>query len=166
MVVRTETERDHAAVHTVNTRAFGRPEEAQLVDVLRRRTHPHVSLVAEDNDEIVGHILFTPVSLADYDGLIMGLAPMAVVPSRQRMGIGSALVQAGLEHCGKIEAAAAVVLGHPSFYPKFGFFPASAFGLSCEYDVPAESFMARELRVGALRSASGTVSYDAAFGEI
>jgi putative acetyltransferase len=91
---------------------------------------------------------------------------MAVGPARQRAGIGSALVRAGLERCKLLDAAAVVVLGHPAYYPRFGFVPAAAFGLACEYDVPAEAFMALELRPGALRGAAGTLRYHAAFAEV
>lgn len=164
--IRAETERDREAVHALNAAAFGQATEALLVDMLRAQAAPVISLVAQDGDTVVGHIMFTPVSLAGHGGLIMGLAPMAVEPSRQRAGIGSALVRAGLERCKELGAAAAVVLGHPAFYPKFGFLPAARFGLACEYDVPPEAFMALELRAGALRGASGTVRYHAAFAEV
>lgn len=164
--IRAETGRDREAVHALNAAAFGRDEEAKLVDLLRERAQPLISVVAEEGEALVGHIMFTPVSLAGHGALIMGLAPMAVEPSRQRAGIGSALVRAGLERCKALGAAAAVVLGHPGFYPKFGFLPAARFGLASEYDVPPEVFMALELQPGALRGASGTVRYHAAFREV
>lgn len=166
VLIRTEAEGDRRAVHALNTSAFGRLSEAQLVDVLRVQAEPVVSLVAEDNDKIAGHIMFTPVSLPTYRELIMGLAPMAVIPTRQRSGIGSALVRAGLERCKELGATAVVVLGHPEFYPQFGFAPAVRFGLRCEYDVPEEAFMAIELRPGALHGVSGTVKYHAAFSNV
>ena len=97
---------------------------------------------------------------------MMGLAPMAVAPARQRGGIGSALVRAGLERCREMGAAAVVVLGHPDFYPRFGFLPAARLGLSCEYDVPAEAFMAMELEPNGLRGAAGIVSYHPAFAGV
>jgi putative acetyltransferase len=161
--IRSESEGDRLAVHALNRSAFGRPHEAQLVDVLRIQVQPLVSLVAVENNAVVGHIMFTPVSLSGHADFIMGLAPVAVIPSRQRSGIGTALVRTGLERCKELGAAAVVVLGHPDFYPKFGFSPAASFGLSCEYDVPQEAFMAIELRPGALRGVSGTVKYHAAF---
>lgn len=164
--VRLEEARDQLAVHTINSAAFGRAEEARLVDLLRERAEPLVSLVAEEGAVVVGHIMFTPVSLAGYGGLIMGLAPMAIEPARQRAGIGCALVRAGLERCKLLGAAAVVVLGHPEYYLKFGFSPAVRFGISCEYDVPAEAFMALELRPAALCGAAGAARYHAAFSEV
>jgi putative acetyltransferase len=166
VLIRAEAEQDRLAVHALNTSAFGGPDEAELVDSLRIQAQPVVSLVAEENTAVVGHIMFTPVSLPNHPELIMGLAPMAVMPTRQRCGIGSALVRAGLKQCKQLGAVAAVVLGHPRFYPKFGFSPAADFGVRCEYEVPQDAFMAIELLPGALRSASGTVKYHAAFGNV
>lgn len=163
MLIREERPVDRAAVYTLNTAAFGQPAEADLVDRLRDAAQPLISLVAEDDGAIVGHIMFTPVTLAGYDERLMGLAPMAVVPGRQRSGIGSALVRAGLDACARLGAAAVVVLGHPEFYPRFGFSPAADFGIASEYDAPREAFMAIELRPGSLQRASGTISYHPAF---
>ena len=166
MQIRAETPRDFASVEEINRAAFGSDAEARLVGLLREQANPCVSLVAEDNGNVVGHILFTPVSVPGSGGVAMGLAPMAVAPARQRSGIGSALVKAGLERCKELGAVAVVVLGHPEFYPKVGFAPADRFGLRCEYDAPAEAFMAIELRAGGLRGASGTVKYHAAFSQL
>jgi putative acetyltransferase len=119
--------------------------------------------VVEDG-QIVGHIMFSPVELVDSPARkIMGLAPMAVVPGHQRQGIGSALVRRGLEECNKLGFVAVVVSGHAEYYPRFGFVPSSRFGIGCEYDVPAELFMAIELQPAALRDASGTIKYHRAF---
>ena len=96
----------------------------------------------------------------------MGLAPMAVVPGKQRQGFGSALVRAGLEQVKELGFVAVVVLGHPGFYPRFGFVPSSRFGIDCEYDVPAEVFMALELQPESLGGRSGRVKYHAAFGSV
>lgn len=167
MLIRTEEERDRAAVHAVNALAFETPAEADLVDALRQRAEPLISLVAEEDAAVVGHILFSPVTLPGHGGLaMMGLAPMAVAPARQRQGIGSGLVRAGLGKCSELGCGAVVVLGHPGFYPRFGFSPASGFGLGCEYDVSDETFMAMELTPGFLRGVSGTVRYHPAFGEL
>jgi len=168
--IRAEEERDRAAVHALNAAAFETRAEADLVDALREKAEPFLSLVAEeegdDGAEIVGHILFTPVTVAGHSEVkILGLAPMAVAPERQRRGIGSALVQAGLDRCRRRGFDAVVVLGHPDYYPRFGFVPATRFGLGCEWDVPEEAFLALELRAGALRGVAGTVRYHPAFDQ-
>jgi putative acetyltransferase len=161
--VRNETRADHRAIREVNTSAFGRPDEARLVDALRADAQPFVSLVAEDDGAVLGHIAFTPVTLVAHTARLMGLAPMAVLPRFQRSGIGGALIRAGLERCKALGAGAVVVLGHAEYYPKFGFVPARRFALCCEYDAPPEAFMAVELLPGALRGLSGTIRYHNAF---
>ena len=167
MRVRVEKENDRDAVHTLNESAFGRLSEADLVDKLRAQAQPVVSLVAEDEGQVVGHIMLSPVSLSGHPDLeIMGLAPMAVAPEHQRRGVGSMLVYAGLEQCRQLGLAAVVVLGHPGYYPRFGFSPSSRFSIDCEFDVPAEVFMAMELQPGALNGKPGRVEYHAAFGNV
>lgn len=167
MHVRTEEPGDRAAVHAINTAAFGAAVEANLVDALRARNPGLISLVAEMEGAAVGHILFSPVSLADHAHLrIMGLGPMAVVPQRQREGVGSALVRGGLERCREMGYDAVVVVGHPEYYPRFGFVPAARYGVSCEFDVPDDVFMILELRAGALRGVSGVVRYDEIFSSM
>jgi putative acetyltransferase len=167
MLIRAEREKDRAAVHVVNISAFETPLEANLVDALREQAQPVVSLIAEDKGAIVGHIMFSPVSLSGHPGLkMMGLGPMAVAPAQQRKGIGSALVQAGLEQCKQVGFIAAVVLGHPEYYPRFGFSPSTCFGIGSEYEVPDEVFMATELQPEALSGKTGTVKYHAAFGSV
>jgi putative acetyltransferase len=162
--VRPERPDDSAAVREVNLAAFETAIEADLVDALRRQARPLVSLVAEAGDLVVGHIMFSPVTLPPHDGLtIMGLAPMAVRPSHQRQGIGAALARAGIDECTRMGCDALVVLGHPAYYPRFGFVPASRFGIRCEYDVPDEAFMAIAIAPGALRGKTGTIRYHAAF---
>jgi len=167
VLIRPEEERDRAAVHAVNVVAFGRSDEAELVAALRAQVPGAISLVAEEGEAVVGHILFTPVTLGGHPGLsIMGLAPMAVAPDHQRSGVGSALVRAGLERCRERGAGAVVVLGHGEYYPRFGFAPASRFGIASEYDVPDDVFLIVELQPGCLASASGTIRYHAAFGSV
>lgn len=147
--------------------AFDTETEAKLVDALRDAGAHRVSLVATFNDEIAGHILFTPVTFengAD-EGDLIGLAPMAVLPEQQRRGIGSQLVRAGIETCREAGYKAVVVLGHAGYYPRFGFQPASAFGIQCAYDVPDEAFMALELVPGALKNLHGTVHYHLLFNK-
>lgn len=167
MLIRAERDTDRAAVHRVNAAAFPTPAEAGLVDALRRQAHPLISLVAERDGTILGHILFSPVTLEGRPDLhIMGLAPMAVAPDQQRSGIGSALVRAGLDECRQRGVSAVVVLGHPEYYPRFGFTPAVRYGIRSEYDVPDEVFMALELAPGALRNAPGTIKYHPAFSSV
>jgi len=167
MLIRVEKSSDWAKVHAINAAAFESQSEADLVELLRERAQPVVSLVAEDNGELVGHIMFSPVSLSGYPELkLMGLAPMAVAPEQQRKGIGSALVRAGLEQCMQQGFMAAVVLGHPEFYPRFGFTPSSRFGITSDYDVPEEVFMVLELQRGALGGKTGKAKYNPAFNSV
>ena len=167
MRVREEEKRDRDSVHALNVAAFETPAEANLVDALREQARPVLSLVAEEAAGIVGHIMFSPVSLGGHaDRRITGLAPMAVAPEHQRKGIGSALVRAGLERCRDLGFGAVVVLGHPSFYPRFGFQPAARFGVACEYDAPTEAFMLIELVPGYLRGVTGTVQFHPAFRNV
>lgn len=165
--IRTEEEKDWMNVHKVNAHVFETPGEADLVDMLRKQAQPIVSLVAEVDGAIVGHILFSPVSLQGHpDMKIMGLAPMAVVPGHQGMGIGSDLVRAGLEQCRQLDVGAVVVLGHPEYYPRFGFTSAKQFDIICEYDVPEDVFMLLELFSGSLQGASGKIEYHPLFQNV
>jgi putative acetyltransferase len=167
MLIRAEEEKDRTAVHAVNASAFETLAEADLVDALREQAQPIVSLVAEDDGVVVGHIMFSPVSLSGHPELkVMGLAPMAVAPAHQRKGVGSALVRAGLERCKELGFSAVVVLGHPEYYPRFGFSPAAGFGIRCEHEAPEEAFMAVEIQRAALSGKSGTVKYHAAFSNV
>lgn len=163
MHVRPERPADIPHIHALNAAAFGSPVEANLVDVLRAQVGV-ISIVAERDGEILGHILFSPVRLTDADDLrVMGLAPMAVAPERQRTGIGAALVREGLAHCQREGVDAVFVVGHPEYYPRFGFSRASGFGITCEFEVPDEAFMARELVPGVLNGRTGQVLYHEAF---
>ena len=167
MRVRPEEERDWAAVHDLNAAAFASRAEADLVDVLRHGARPIVSLVADAGAAVVGHLMLSPVSLPGHPALsIMGLGPMAVAPGRQRGGIGSALVRAGLAACAQLGVPAVVVLGHPEYYPRFGFAPAARFGIACEYEAPVEAFMLLELHPGVMQGVTGTVRYHAAFATV
>ncbi len=168
MVIRPEKFEDLGAIRNVNELAFGRPAEADLVDDLRRNGKVLLSLVAEDEGRVVGHILFSPVTIDSGDDQLVGvgLAPLAVLPEFQNRGIGSLLVQGGLDRCRGAGHRFAVVLGHPAYYPRFGFVPASRFRLRCEYDVADEVFMSMELRDGALGNCAGVVKYQAEFNEV
>lgn len=166
MKIRRESSEDVRAVQRVNLAAFGRADEANLVDALRERGAVIASLVAVESDQVVGHILFSPASVANSSLRIAGLGPMSVLPERQRAGVGSSLVRTGLEVCRREGLEALVVVGHPNYYPRFGFAPASRFGLTCEYDVPDEFFMAMELKQSALQDVGGLVRYQPEFSEV
>lgn len=167
ITVRAETASDAPAVRKINELAFGRPGEADLVEALRAASCPYISLVADDEGHAVGHIFFSPVTLEADDSAcsVLGLAPMAVLPEYQRRGVGSLLVRAGLEECRRVGCDAVVVLGHPEYYPRFGFVSAGRKGLRCEYPVPDEVFMVAELRPGPL-SIRGLVKYRPEFGAL
>ncbi len=162
MKVRQERASDRAAIYRVNEAAFESEAEAHLVDRLRDQVDGTISLVAEGSEGVVGHIMFSPVALGE--GInVAGLAPMAVLPAQQGRGLGSALVKAGLEACRVAGYVAVVVLGHPQFYPKFGFRPAGQFAICSQYPVPPEVFMALELEAGSLAGVAGTAVYAEAF---
>lgn len=166
--VREETPGDFPEVRRVNELAFGRAQEAALVEALRAVAEPHVSLVAEVGGRVVGHIFFSPVKIepteAAHDALAIG--PMAVLPEFQGRGVGSRLVLEGLDECLRRGHEVVFVLGHPEFYPRFGFEPAKPRGITCEYPVPEEVFMLKELREGALAGREGVVKYHAEFGKV
>jgi len=168
IIVRAETTEDQAAIHRINTLAFGRRNEADLVDALREKASPYLSLVAVIDRQVVGHIFFSPVTIESETSSFtaMGLAPMAVLPEWQNQGIGSQLVRAGLKECQRLSEAIVVVLGHPNYYPRFGFAPASLKGLRSEYDVPDEVFMVLELNEDALRGRRGLVKYPLEFAKV
>ena len=158
--IREERPGDEPAVHRVNDLAFGQPAEADLVDALRRGGAAALSLVAEDRGAITGHILFTPVTIEGSAVTGMGLAPMAVMPDRQRQGVGSSLVRRGIEILRERQCPFVIVIGHPAYYPRFGFEQASRHGLICQWDgVPDEAFMALILDHRAMAGVSGVTRY-------
>ena len=164
MMIRDEEPKDRTAVRDIVSAEFDTGPEADLIDDLREQAQPLVSLVAEEGGEAVGHVMFSPVTLAGDPGAkLMGLAPLAVRYDHQGRGIGAALVRTGLDRCRALGIAAVVVLGHADYYTRFGFTPAAAFGIESEYDVPDEAFMVLELSPGALGGKSGTVKFHPAF---
>lgn len=170
MDIRLETPDDIEAIHAVNAAAFRTDGEAKVVDRLREICHPFISLVAEVNGKVVGHILFTPVQLNTSKDLIldgMGLAPLAVLPEYQSKGIGSALCESGLEKIRAMGTPFVVVLGHPGYYPHFGFKPAADFGIRSAYpDVPPEAFMIKIYDRDLLHGVKGVVQYRPEFDEV
>lgn len=165
--IRPVAVRDRAMLPLLHSQAFAGDGEARLVTALQDQCDSLVSLVAELDARIVAHILFSPCHFVPaQDPIVWGLAPMAVTPQRQHSGIGGQLVRAGLEQCRARGVAAVVVLGHPEYYPRFGFRPALEFGLRCNYDVPDNAFMAIELQPGSLSNTSGVVHYHPLFGDL
>lgn len=136
--------------------------------MLRPVCEPQISLVAVEADQVIGHIFFSPVTIEGEGSTTsaMGLAPMAVLPEHQRRGVGSWLVREGLRECLRMGQTVVVVLGHPEYYPRFGFIPASRVGLRSEYDVPDEAFMVLELEAGALNGRRGLVKYGPEFSAV
>jgi len=162
VTIRPEQPGDVAAVRQINETAFGQPTEASIVDALRDACPDVVSLVAVEGDQILGHIFFSPVTVDCGQAVTrgMGLAPMAVLPERQRQGIGSMLVRAGIDVLRERNSPFIIVLGHPAYYPQFGFVPASGHGLACQWDgVPDEAFMVLVLDECAMEGVSGVASY-------
>ena len=159
--IRPEALGDIADIRRVHTEAFGRPDEADLVDALRAAGALRVALVAVEDGVVVGHVAFSPVVIRDDTSTLnaLGLAPMAVLPGCQRRGIGSRLVQAGLSACGTTPYGLVFVLGAPQFYGRFGFKPAEPLGITWEHGGPAGAFMVQALRRGALRGIRGVVAY-------
>ncbi len=165
VTIRAERPEDRDGVRRVGERAFGADgPEAGLVDALRTDgAHvPDLCLVAVDGGEVVGHVFHSRARLSSGHD-VLALAPMAVVPDRQREGVGSRLVREGLRLAAQTDFPLVVVLGHPGYYPRFGFEPARELGIVAPFDVPAEAWMA--LRLPAHRpQVRGTVSYADAFG--
>ena len=168
VIIREERPEDIAAIRRVNADAFGQPQEAALVDQLRTNKAVLLSLVAAVNDRVAGHILFSPVRLEAADAEIegAGLAPMAVAADYQRKGIGSKLVQEGIRRLSESPCPFIVVLGHSQYYPRFGFVPASRYGVRCKWDVPDDAFLVLALDPARSAGASGVVRYRPEFDAV
>jgi putative acetyltransferase len=163
-VIRRENTGDRSTVRSINEAAFGRPDEADLVERLRTEGAVLLSLVAEFEQRIVGHILFSRMSIETGGDPVsaVALAPMAVLPGHQRRGIGERLIRHGLNLLRGRGEQIVIVLGHPDYYPRFGFSSQRARSLASPF--PPEALMAMELRPGALDGIRGKVRYPGAFG--
>ena len=165
--IRPETLEDRVDIHHVNEAAFGQESEAELVERLRNRGMLVISLVVLSDGQLVGHIAFSPVKVKSENSSFQAIAlgPMAILPEYQRKGIGSQLVRAGLEECRHLGHEVVVLVGHPDYYPRFGFVPARPKTLECEFQVPDEAWMLLELKEGVLAGRRGTVTYQPEFRE-
>jgi putative acetyltransferase len=194
LIIRAELPEDLAAIREVNRRAFNQDQEANLVDALRSNGAALLSLVAILDGQVVGHIMYSPATIgtdsrseptrvrvsnaagtgegvtgegvtgAEVTGA--ALAPMAVLPEHQRHGIGSKLIEAGTQKLRDSGHPFIIVLGHPDYYPRFGFIPANTLGITCEWDVPSEAFMILILDQSKTQTLSGLAKYRPEFATV
>ena len=160
--IQQETAADYSKVRVVNVAAFKRDNEANLVDALRNNNDAFVrelSLIANRGNEIVGYTLFSKIKIAGHENhRDLALGPVAVKPEFQGQGIGSQLIRTGLRKAAELGYDSVLLLGHPEYYPRFGFKPASHWNITTSYNAPAATFL-RELREGSLIGISGLVQY-------
>ena len=172
IIISQETEKDYKLTEAVVEKAFKNEEHSDhkeqfLVAALRKSSVfvPELSLVAERNKEVVGHLMFTKLLIKEggqnYESL--ALAPVSVLPDYQNQGIGSQLILHELKKSKEMRFKSVIVLGHGTYYPRFGFRPASKWGIKVPFEVPDESFMALELEAGSLDGVTGTVVYGKEF---
>ncbi|MFH1768675.1 MAG: N-acetyltransferase [Candidatus Omnitrophota bacterium] len=168
ITVRGEKRKDIAVIRDINEKAFGQRQEADIIDKLRDKCSYFLSLVAEIDGCLVGHILFTPAVIEGEDGSRVegvGLAPMAVLPQYQKQGVGSALVRAGFTELEKKGCLFVIVLGHAEYYPRFGFEPASRYGIGSQWDVPEDVFMILMFDGTKMEGVKGTAKYRPEFDQ-
>jgi len=167
ITIRPETAEDYAAIREVTLLAFEQEKEAQLVEDLRRLSDfiPELSLVAVRAEHVIGHILFSPMAIETEKGEVpaLSLAPLSVRPECQNQGVGSQLVREGLKRCRSLGHEVVVVVGHPDYYPRFGFSSARAKRLEAPFEVPDEAFLVLELTPGALAGIAGVIKYPPPF---
>ena len=158
--IRSEQPKDINEIRLLNDKAFGQPDEGRIVDKLRKSCNGILSIVAISNNKIVGHIMFSPVTIEAQEGVIegMGLAPMAVLPELQNQGIGSKLLKEGLRIIRNTSCPFVIVLGHEKYYPRFGFQRASKYGLKSQWEgVPDDAFMVMIFNDSEMKGMSGVV---------
>ena len=169
LLIRHEIVLDIPAIHKLMTAAFSGEGEARLVDQLRTRGAGLLSLVAELDGRVVGHIYFSPMTITALDGRMtpaVGLAPLAVLPAFQNQGIGSGLVRSGLDELRRLGHRLVMVLGHAGYYPRFGFKPALPYGIHWDREVDQAHFMVAELYPGALAGVQGRACYQPEFDDV
>jgi putative acetyltransferase len=165
--IREEQSEDIPVIREVNKRAFGQPQEADIVDELRRNCNDLLSLVAVAQDQVVGYILFSPATIESEDRIVrgVGLAPMAVLPECQRKGVGAKLIRTGITRLESKGCPFVIVLGHAEYYPRFGFEPASRYRVRSEWEVPDDAFMILILNKSKMQGISGLARYRPEFAE-
>ena len=168
--IRPELPEDNQAILEVHVQAFAQDGEARLVDTLRHdgNINPELSLVAVFGERIIGHILFCPIAIVSgpVETPALALAPLGVHQDFQCRGIGAALIAEGIGECQRLGHRIVIVVGHPGYYPRFGFTPASESGILAPFPCPDEAFMALPLENGALDGVGGTVRYPVAFDTV
>ena len=168
LIIRPETAVDAEAIYNVEFTAFGRPDEADLIRKLQQNNVELISLVACLDEQVVGHILFSPVTVKNEESgfTAVALGPLAVAPAQQQKGIGSELCRAGLATCLQAKHDMVFVLGHANYYPRFGFVTSAPLELRCQFNVPEEAFMVAELMPSALHNRRGVVYYHPLFSQV
>ena len=162
--IREEHSGDIATIRDLNKQAFGQDQEGNIVDALRSNGAVLLSLVATLNRQVVGHIMYSPLSVGEVNGAALG--PVAVLPQHQRQGIGSKLVEAGNRRLEESGCPFIIVVGHAHFYPRFGFTPASGYGITCEWEVPDDVFMVLALGRAKMVGISGFARYRPEFSTV
>ena len=162
--IREEHLGDVTAVRDVNRLAFGQDQEGNIVDALRSNGAALLSLVATLDGQVVGHIMYSSLSVGDNQGYALG--PMAVMPEHQRQGIGSQLIEAGNRKLREAGCPFVVVVGHPEYYPRFGFRPARTYGISCEWELPDNVFMVLVLDPVKMQGVAGVAKYRHEFSTV
>ncbi|MDX8362739.1 MULTISPECIES: N-acetyltransferase [Bacillaceae] len=173
IVIKEEISKEYNMTEEIVKRAFlnvGDKKEHILVNRIRKSNAfiPELSLVAKDqNNDIVGHILLSKITIGDGDNTAdsLALAPLCVVPEYQNKGIGSQLIHAALKNAKELGYGSVIVLGHKDYYPKFGFKPASLWNIKAPFEVPDEVYMALEITENSLENVQGIVYYSSAFSD-
>ena len=168
-IIEAETETDYDQIRKVHIQAFNGEAEATLVEKLR--TTPkyirELSLVARHRNQVIGHVLFYPIKIKTNKKKCdsLALAPVSVIPKFQNRKIGTTLIQKGLEKAKKLGFKSVIVIGHPEYYPRFGFQTASKYGITAPFKVPDNALLALELQKNALKNCNGTIRYPTQYNE-